>query len=76
MVSVLSLALRETQVSHFELFRQAKLGYIGQAILGSKFQMRDPCLSLSTREYLVKEHDKLNQKQMSKVTLHFVLRSL
>ena len=33
----------ETRVSHLELFRQA--------ILGSKFQMRDQCLSLSTRRY-------------------------
>ena len=44
-------AWRETRVSHLELFRQAILGYIRQAILGSKFQMRDQCLSLSTRRY-------------------------
>ena len=31
---------------------QAVLGYTGQAMLGSKFQMRDTGLSLSTKEYV------------------------
>ena len=37
-----------------ELFRQAVLGYTGQAMLGSKFQTRDMGLSLSTKEYATK----------------------
>ena len=42
---------RQTRPSHLKHFRQAILRCIRQAILKSKLQMRDPCLSLSTREY-------------------------
>ena len=49
-IALLTSAFIETRVCYLEHFRQAVLGNIGQAILGSTFHMRDQRFSLSTRE--------------------------
>ena len=52
LIEVLCGALRETRVSHLELRPQHSLPSISQYSLPEKFQMRDPCLYLSTGEYM------------------------